>query len=219
MTTQSLSKPWSLRMVRLLGVDRYVCQKRVNDARAHVGISPVEVEDALKHQRALRTALATALPLPSGSVWTALGWMRDVRSVASEHALSSACVAYLRNPEFFERADWPSELIDAMSPVRDDRLATASLVAAILGAATARTQVRRLVRGRGGLIRRLALRGGAAMAWGKIEAHLGTQPVDRHANEKIRRGETPREAPAEHAGADPFAEPIGEVLPLRPEPT
>lgn len=216
MTMQTLSRPWPPRLVRFLGVERSACQKRVNDLRAQVGISPAEVERALVQNRALRTALATGLPLPGGPVWTAIGFIRDVQRVATEHAMSSACVAYLRDPEFFDRPGWPGELVTAMTPLPhdDDRLANASLVAGILAAATARTQVRRLVRGRRGVLGALAMRAGAAMAWGHIEARLGTHPAGRHANDKMRRGETPHDAFRPRVADDAFSQPIGEVLPF-----
>jgi hypothetical protein len=187
--------------MRLLAVDRTACQQYVNDLRAQVGIDAELVGRTLLHKRALRTAVATALPLPRGSIWTALGWLRDVRSVAAEHAFSSACLAYLRDPYFFDRPAWASELLLVMKPAgpKSERAASAALVGSVVAFATARSVVRSLARRwGGGWIRTLMVRTGAGYAWGKLEAGVATRSLvkslDRHLHEVVTEAKpSPRE--------------------------
>lgn len=154
--------------------------------RARVGISNWLVEQALASELARRSSLAAAFPLPDRPLWTLAGWLGDLRSVAHGHALFSGCVAYLRDPRFFERATWPADLARIMSPisVERDEIAVAGALASVVAAATGRTRVRSL-RGGGRWLSGL-VRAGAAVAWGRAEAAVLTRVVERGMDEYQR---------------------------------
>ena len=196
---QELSMKWTGRALRLLGVEPRACEQNVNELRARVGIPNWVVQRGLIAQRARRAAVSTAMPLPRGLVWGAVGWMRDLKNELREHAFFSACVAYVRDPRFFDRPSWPSDLLRIMAPLPsdDDTRALVALSAGAMAIASARTGVRHFARRwTESWFPTLALSLGGAALWGKIEANLASGPVVDGVEKYLARG-----ARREHEGA------------------
>jgi len=164
-----------------------------------VGVPNWVVQRGLVVQRARRAAVATAMPLPRGPFWGALGWMRDLKNELHEHAFFSACVAYVRDPRFFDRPSWPSDLLRIMAPIHfeDERRSLMALSAGAVAMASARTGVRHLARRwTVSWFPTLALSLGGATLWGKIEAQLASGPVVDGVEQYLARG-----APRDREGA------------------
>lgn len=192
---QELSMKWTGRALRLLGVEPRACEQNVNELRARVGVPNWVVQRGLIAQRARRAAVSTAMPLPRGVVWGALGWMRDLKNELHEHAFFSACVAYVRDPRFFDRPSWPSDLLHIMAPLPsdDDKHALVALSAGAAAMASARTGIRHFARRwTVSWFPTLALSLGGATLWGKIEAKLASAPVVDGVEKYLARA-TPRQ--------------------------
>jgi hypothetical protein len=183
------------RALRILGVRRRACERQVNEVRSRKGTPNWLVERGLVENRARRAALAVALPLPRGRLWTAVGWVRDLRSTMHDHAFFAACSAYARDPRFFDRPSWPHDLLHVMAPVRNGRDATAwaAWVGAMMLLAAGRSGTRRLSRRWGhSALSGAALSLGGAWLWGRIESQLASKPVMERLDEHLTRGASVR---------------------------